>query len=229
VVEAQHLASTMKLTDTIEEQSALEDLIDETKPPIPQGCEHLDRLLVTPFRYSVDNPNGSRFRRPNAAEGVFYCAKHVDTAVAEAAFYRILFYAESPATPWPTNAAEFTAFSVKFSSSRAIDISTGPLALPAIYHPSNHSASQRFADEVRAAGLDIIKYASVRDPERRENFALLSCGVFKSSKPLQLQSWWLHLDKNGARARCESPRATLAFGREAFAADMRMRGFAWDR
>ena len=62
VVEAQSKISTMKLTDTLEEQAALEKLIDETKPKVPEECRHLGYLLLTPFRYAP-YPHDSRFRR----------------------------------------------------------------------------------------------------------------------------------------------------------------------
>ncbi len=88
VVEAQHLVSTMKLTDLLEDQQIPENLIEETKPTIPEECRHLDFLLFTPFRYSASNPRGSRFRRPFAAHGVFYAAQHPQTAIAETVFYR---------------------------------------------------------------------------------------------------------------------------------------------
>ena len=104
----------MKITDTLAEQRVLEELVEETKPAIPAECLRLNFLLSTPFRYSATNPNGSRFRRPFAADGVFYAAEHIATAIAETAFYRTLFYAESPETPWPTNAGEYTAFSSAF-------------------------------------------------------------------------------------------------------------------
>src|SRR5215468_9021159 len=83
VVEAQHHVSTMKLTDSLEDQAILEDLIEETKPPVPPNCARLDFLLMTPFRYSTQNPWGSRFRKPNAEAGVFYAAEHPETAIAE--------------------------------------------------------------------------------------------------------------------------------------------------
>jgi hypothetical protein len=35
VVEAQHTASTMRLTDSLEEQATLEALLEESKPPLP--------------------------------------------------------------------------------------------------------------------------------------------------------------------------------------------------
>ena len=63
IVEAQHRVSTLKLVDTPEDQAFLERLIDETKPPVPPECRHLDYLLFTPFRYG-NYRHGSRFRRP---------------------------------------------------------------------------------------------------------------------------------------------------------------------
>lgn len=111
LVEAQHRYSTLKLTDGNAEQALLEELIEESKPAIPAECRHLHFLLATPFRYGADYPRGSRFRRAGRTLGVFYAAEQVTTAVAEMAFYRLLFFSESPDTPWPANASEYTAFS----------------------------------------------------------------------------------------------------------------------
>ena len=63
LVEAQHRVSTLKLVDTLDEQSLLEDMIEATKPAIPPECRELDYLLATPFRYGAPYPLGSRFRR----------------------------------------------------------------------------------------------------------------------------------------------------------------------
>jgi hypothetical protein len=63
----------MKLTDSLDDQNTLENIIDETKPPIPPGCEALHFLLMTPFRYSTSNPWGSRFRRSKFARWRFLC------------------------------------------------------------------------------------------------------------------------------------------------------------
>ena len=70
---------------------------------------------------------GSRFRRAGLTEGVFYAAEEPHTAVAEIVFYRLLFYAESPGTPWPQNAAEYTAFSAAYATRKAIDLTAGKL------------------------------------------------------------------------------------------------------
>lgn len=223
VVEAQAKVSTMKLTDTLEEQAALERLLDETKPKIPVECEHLGYLLFTPFRYAP-YPFDSRFRRAGSRDGVFYASEEADTAIAEAAFYRLLFFAESPSTPLPSNAAEHTVFAVEVATTKAIDLTRPPFNRDreAWTRLTNYAACLDLADSARAASLDAIRYQSVRDPRAQANVALLSCRVFKRRDAVERQTWHLHLGRAGVRAVCEAPARSLALGLDAFAADPRV-------
>lgn len=230
VVEAQHVVSTMKLTDSLEEQAILENLIEETKPRIPPDCVGLHFLLMTPFRYSKQNPWGSRFLKPNAEAGVFYAAEHSETAMAETIFHRLRFFADSPQTPWPQNAAEYTAFSVEVHSERAIDLTMfAPDELIDILDPTGYAAGQALSQLAAEAGIELIKYPSVRAPDHSPNLAVLTPAAFAKPEPIDRQTWRIYLDSNGARAICESPSLSLAFGRDAFSADPRMAKFVWDR
>jgi len=230
LVEAQHRVSTLKLVDSLAEQELLEDLIDATKPSVPVECRHLDYLLATPFRYDADYPRGSRFRRPGRTPGVYYGAERVGTAVAEMAFYRLLFFAESPQTPWPANAAEYTAFAVAVASETALDLTAEPFsrASAAWDDPVAYEACQALADAAREAGCEIIRYSSVRDPEGGANLALLACRAF-SGNPASRQTWRLRLSASGVQALCEFPERRLEFGRAAFAADPRIAALNWER
>ena len=231
LVEAQHRVSTLKLVDTVEEQSVLEDLIQDTKPVLPAECAHLHYLLATPFRYGAAYPAGSRFRRAGLTEGVFYAAEEPHTAVAEIVFYRLLFYAESPGTPWPQNAAEYTAFSAAYATKKGIDLTAGRLQRDkALWlRATDYEPCQRLADSSRAANVDIIRYLSVRDPRHGFNLALLTGRVFTKSKPVREQTWRVRLSDAGAQALCETPRSGITFGREAFAADPRIAKLQWKR
>ena len=108
LVESQHRVSILKLVDSLEQQDVLESLIEDSKPSVPEDCRDLHTFLSTPFRYGAAYPTGSRFRRPGRTAGVYYAARGVATAVAEMAFHRLLFFAESPDTPWPPNPADYT-------------------------------------------------------------------------------------------------------------------------
>ncbi len=231
LVEAQHRVSTLKLVDTLEEQVLLEGLIEETKPAVPPECRHLDYLLSTPFRYGAAYPHGSRFRRAGRTLGVYYAAERPETAVAEMAFYRLLFFAESPGTPWPRDPGEYTAFAAAVRSERATDLTISPLARDraAWTHLTDYAACQNLADASRRAEIEIIRYESVRDPGHGANVALLTCRAFERPKPTKRQTWRIRLSSSGIQAICEFPVLRIGFDRDAFAADPRIAAFAWDR
>src|SRR3954465_12218244 len=122
IVEAQHHVSTMKLVDTLAEQGRLEGRREGSKPPVPVECQRFHYLLSTPFRYGAPYPAGSRFRRAGLTPGVFYASKTASTAVAEMAFHRLLFFADAPAAPWPSDAGDYTAFSIRFRTNGGLDL-----------------------------------------------------------------------------------------------------------
>lgn len=231
VVESQHHVSTAKLTDTAEEQNRLEDLIEGSKPPIPEECRGLHYLLSTPFRYGAAYPNGSRFRRAGMTLGVFYGSARPETAIAEMAFYRLLFFAESPQTPWPANAGEYSAFSAAYSTKRAIDLTRPPLnkSSDVWTHKTDYAGCQSLADSARSSGIDVIKYQSVRCPDRGTNLAVLGCRVFTKADIGERQTWRIHLSASGTRVICEFPKRILNFDRAVFAGDPRIAAMNWER
>ena len=223
------MVSTMSLVDTLEEQALLEEVLDDSKPAVPEDCRNLHYLLFTPFRYGGWYPRGSRFRRAGLTPGVFYASLQTITAVAEMAFWRLMFYADSPDTPWPANPGEYTAFSVRFSAGKGLDLMRPPLDRDAEKwtHPTDYSHCQRLADAARKAGVTAIRYQSARAPG--QNVALLACAAFASKAPLEKQGWRLHLGATGVRAICQFPAQRLAFDRTAFARDPRIAKLGWDR
>jgi len=225
LVEAQHLVSTMKLVDTLEEQALLEEEIERTKPPGPPECVGLHYLLATPFRYGR-YPGNSRFRREGYSPGVFYASEEAGTAVAETVFYRLLFFAESPETPLPRNPLEFTGFETAFSAKLAIDLTAPPLSKREEdwSRLSDYSACLDIADAAREAEIALIRYRSVRDPERRANLALLSCTAFSEPGPRAWATWRIAFSERGAIAICDRPVERLGFSWQHFAADPRIAG-----
>ncbi|MEX0407782.1 RES family NAD+ phosphorylase [Aquibium sp. LZ166] len=223
LVEAQHRVSTMKLTDTLDEQAVLETELERTKPPVPPECAGLHYLLSTPFRYGR-YPGNSRFRREGFSPGVYYAAEQIETAVAETAFYRLLFFAESPATPWPANPLEFTAFEATHSTARSIDLLSSPFLThaDAWTRLTDYSACLALADRAREAGVEIIRYASVRDPDGRPNLAILTCRAFARPEPLRKSTWRLALSAHGAKALCDWPAVRMDLPIAVFAADPRL-------
>ncbi|WP_018234238.1 RES family NAD+ phosphorylase [Thioalkalivibrio thiocyanodenitrificans] len=196
VVEHQHTFSTRKVVDTQEEQLVLEDLVEQSKPPYPPGTEHLHYLLKTPFRYYPPSPWGSRFRRADDGRGVFYCAPEKRAAMAECAYWRRRFLDASPGTPLPRNPGLLTVFCIAYESDLQLDLTRPPLdADRALWvHPEDYSSTQALADAARQDGIEIIRYESVRDPQRGDNLALLTPAAFSEPRPITEQAWYLYLD-----------------------------------
>jgi RES domain len=224
VAEAQSHVSTMKLVDSLAEQQLLEEILERSKPAIPPICIGLDPLLYTPFRYDAAYPHGSRFRRAGSTEGCFYGADAPETAIAETAFYRLLFFLESPATKLPTNPLEMTAFSVQVGARHMVNLAAPPLNRDAALwtHPTDYEPCQRFAETARQAGVEVIRYLSVRDPQGGMNLALLDPAAFAARAPSSFQTWQLFIKPRAVQAFCEMPRGTIEFLLENWAADPRV-------
>ncbi|MBK3799209.1 RES family NAD+ phosphorylase [Azospirillum argentinense] len=231
LVEAQNKVSTLKLVDSLDEQDLLERLIEGTKPPVPNECQGLHFLLFTPFRYDAPYPAGSRFRRAGLTPGVYYAAESVRTAVAELSFYRLLFFAESPSTPWPANPNEYTAFCIAYGTDRGLDLTAPPLDRDTATwsHPTYYEPCQSLAETARQAGIQTIRYASVRDPDKGACLALLTGAAFREPKPTTFQTWRIYLRGSGIQALCEFPDIRLEFNRSTFTGDARIAAMRWDR
>jgi RES domain len=202
IVEAQHVASTMKIVDNRVEQDLLETLLEANKPAVPAETLGLDYLLSTPFRYPSKR-GGSRFRGP-LDPGVFYGAESVHTASAELGYWRWKFLKDSPAL-MKLDPVAHTAFRTEVKTNM-IDLRRPPFnrQASAWQHPNDYSATQVFARVVRATSnettefeaVSAILYESVRDPNPAWCAALLSPLAFAKPKPNSaVQTWWLTVNQ----------------------------------
>lgn len=190
MVEAQHVASTMKLVDSKDEQDVLESLLEGSKPPLPVGIEDLDYLLATPFRYDPRR-QGSRFRG-DTDPGVYYGAESIRTAGAELGYWRWRFLGDAVDLDRIEPVAH-TAFSADIAAT-AVDLRRPPFDRDAAVwkHPNDYAGTQAFARVGREAGLGAIVYASVRDPQPAWCLALLDPSGFAMKRPHPgSQTWWL--------------------------------------
>lgn len=188
VVEAQHVVSTRKLVDSDEEQRLLEELIDTAKPPVPNGCEGLHYLLFTPFRHPPLR-HGSRFGRRHEPS-LFYASEEEATALAEVAYYRLVFL-EGTAAPIQRIFVELSSFQVEIASDLAIDLTEPPFSeyRLALTSPTSYGATQALGSAMRADGIEVIRYASARAPAKGANVALFTPRVFTKPTPGVPRTW----------------------------------------
>ena len=186
VVEAQHQVSTRKLVDSVEEQELLEEMIDRVKPPdLSPGRLHY--LLFTPFRYPPLR-HGSRFGARHE-RGIWYGAEGRATALAEVAYYRLLFLDGTDGALGPV-ITPLTAFTVRARSSRGVDLVAAPFAVHrrAIASPVSYAASQSLGAEMRSAGAELFRYPSARAVDGVCIGAFVPA-VFGLAKPQKFETW----------------------------------------
>lgn len=211
IVEGQYISSTMKLAGSLEDQEILEDMLEAAKPPYPDEAEGFDYLLATPFRYRPYE-QGSRFRRANQPDGAYYASVLRETATAELAFYRRLFFSHSEGIDYPEAGAEHTAFKVGVSTARALDLTASPFAEDArLLDKVDYTATQELADLAREACVDVILSRSVRCPNGGINVTVLSLDAFTSKVPSQRQTWKIYTRADRVIALCEFPNQSLEF------------------
>ncbi|MET0204181.1 MAG: RES family NAD+ phosphorylase [Casimicrobiaceae bacterium] len=192
-VEAQHVASTMALVDSLDEQQALERILDDAKPPVPAGARKLHWLLFTPFRYPPP-PGGSRFRGPNDP-GVFYGADEVRTACAELGYWRWRHLGESPALmAMPVKPQ--TVFRAQLATA-AVDLRRPPFdaARGQWTTRDDYAPCQALARAAREGGVGAIRYESVRDPQHAACGAVFAPQAFARASPQEQQTWMLSVTR----------------------------------
>ena len=184
------MVSTMRLVDSLEEQRALEIMLDAAKPALSSSLQGLHYLLAAPFRYRPPSP-GSRFRGPDDP-GVFYGAEEIRTACAEVGWWRWRgFVAEAPGLP-QLPPVGFTIFPVGVRDS-CVDLRKPPLDRDRARwtHPRDYGPTQAFARAAREADVGMLLYASVRDPQHGANVAVLHPRAFQKFRPTRGQTWQL--------------------------------------
>lgn len=186
-VEAQHQVATLKIVDTLAEQQLLEELLEESKPPLPPQEADRHYLLVTPFRYA--SPWPSRFRTAHEP-GVWYGARELRSACAEVAWWRWRFAMDSDAFLAGQVASELTFFQAD-AQGRAVDLTAPPwLELETAWmHSSDYAACQALARAARDAMVDWIHYHSVRDPQHGACGAILQPRALQRADLTRQQTW----------------------------------------
>jgi catechol 2,3-dioxygenase-like lactoylglutathione lyase family enzyme len=187
-VESQHDISTLRLVDSREEHDALEALLEQSKPPKPEGSQGLHYLLFAPLRYTSSEP--SRFRRAGDG-GVWYGGDSVETACAEVAYWRYRFIIQSAGLAKDDSelVTRHTFFRAQADGS-AIDLTGEPWSArgETWAHPTDYAGLQALAAEARSRGIEWIRYSSIGNPGAH-CAAVLSVSALAKSPPQDLDEW----------------------------------------
>jgi hypothetical protein len=215
MVESQEEIATNALVDTLDEQAALERLLEQTKPR-RSGIEGHHYLLATPFRYPPLR-HGSRFGR-RFEPGLFYGSIHRSALLAEAAYYRFVF-AAGLATPFPKPLLTgHTAFSVRFRTARGVRLERPPFSAHRALLTSavDYAATQALGSAMREDGIEAFTFMSARDPERGTNTALFVPSALADKAPRAQTPWTCETGAERVTWRERGAHVVVGFATEVF-------------
>ncbi len=164
-VETQYASATLRLVDSYAEHDVLEQLLEGSKPPLPEvdgPRKHF--LLTTPFRYTPRHD--SRFRRAGQGRhGLWYGAGQLQGACAEVAYWRMRFILDSVGLAQRQIVTRHTFFCARVAG-RGIDLMAPPwLAWRAGWRDgADYTQTHRLSEAAESAGMAVIGYESVRAP-----------------------------------------------------------------
>lgn len=219
LVESQAQIATSHLGLSLEEQAELESLLETSKPAMPDDARGLHYLLATPFRYPP-LPHGSRFAR-RFEPSLLYGSLHVGTVLAEAAYYRMVFWSGMERAPERGIRTRHTLFNAEYACERGIRLQQTPFDTyrQALTDRGDYRATQALGSAMREAGVQAFEFVSARDAEGGINVALLTPAALPGHTPGLLQDWWAETSASGVSYFCSRPSTFRSFGVAQFLVD----------
>lgn len=199
IVESQEQVATTQLVDRFDKQQVLEELLEATKPPWRAGTERLHYLLATPFRYPPLR-HGSRFGRRDEA-ALLYGALSLPTLLAEAAYYRLVFWHGMAVPPPDRLKTQHSVFEFEYASPHGVPLQAPPFDIwrDTLTAPADYRATQQLGSAMRAAGVMAFEYRSARDTAGGINVALLSPDALARTRPGYTELWLAETSAGGVR------------------------------
>jgi hypothetical protein len=223
LVESQEQIATMSYVDTLQEQALLEEMLESVKPSFPEGSEACHYLLKTPFRYPPLKW-GSRFGRTHEP-GIFYGGRGVEAALAESAYYRLVFWFSMDADPVKNKIrTEHTLFSVGYKTSSGVRLQVAPFDayLPELTHPSNYQPCQLLGSSMRESEVEVFEYQSARDPQKGICVGLFTSNAFVQKKPREMRQWFCETSATDVSFKPVDARKVIRFPIDNFLVDNKL-------
>jgi hypothetical protein len=219
LVESQEQVATNQLVGSLARQAVLEALLEQTKPPLRKGTQRLHYLLATPFRYPPLK-HGSRFGR-RSEPSLFYGSQQSSTVLAEAAYYRFVFWHGMAVPPPRKLDTQHTLFGAAYRTGKGLRLQASPFDAyrQKLTHPSDYCATQSLGSSMREVGVEAFEFVSARDPDGGLNVALFNPAALAGSEPSFQQAWLCELTGVCVRFHTARIGQVFEFAVESFQVD----------
>lgn len=222
MVESQEQVATSRLVGDFARQVLLEEMLEASKPPLPEAARKLHYLLAAPFRYPP-LPHGSRFGT-RFEPGIFYGSRALGPLLAEAAYYRFVFWTGMAEAPKGRLLTQHTLFRSGYRTPKGLKLQDPPLVRyrDVLRDPAHYAATQRLGEHLREAGIEAFEYESARDPDAGINLALFEPRVLKPGRRLRTEEWLCDTSSRQVGFRPKQGTAVHTFSLDTFLVGRRL-------
>ena len=222
LVESQEQIATVRLVGSLVEQAVLEDLLEASKPRLPRPASDLHYLLATPFRYPPLK-YGSRFGR-RTEPSLFYASRELGAVLAEAAYYRLVFWSGMETAPSAPLTTQHSLFSTKITTARGLRLQRPPFAehRTLLAHRSEYTATQALGTRMREIDVEAFEFESARDPGAGINVALFTPRALATREPEFVHPWLCETNGRSVRYDSRTQERAWEFELDLFIVDGRL-------
>lgn len=134
--------------------------------------------------------------------------------LAEAAYYRFVFWQGMTVPPEGKLVTQHTMLEAAYRTERGLQLHAQPFAAhkKQLTHPSDYAATQELGSKMRQSGIAAFEYISARDPEGGVNVALFTPNALPSNEPASRESWLCEL--TGTHVKFSAGRNRMIHGYE---------------
>jgi hypothetical protein len=219
IVESQAQVATAKLVDRLDKQALLEDLLESTKPVLRQDKAGLHYLLATPFRYPPLR-HGSRFGR-RSEPSLLYGSLALPTLLAEAAYYRFLFWSGMAEPPPQRLTSQHAVFEARYATEQGLQLQSVPFDRhrTALRDPADYSVCQALGSAMRSAGVEAFEFVSAREVTAGLNVALYTPTALADQRPGHTEQWLAETTADQVSFHSQGAGMNLTYPRRQFEVD----------
>lgn len=219
LVESQEQVATSRIVSSFARQTVLEELLEGSKPPLPEAARKLHYLLAAPFRYPP-LLHGSRFGTRHEP-GIFYASRTLRPLLAEAAYYRFVFRAGMQQPPRGRLLTQHALFRAGLRARRGLKLQEPPFARyrRVLRAPGDYRDTQRLGNRLREAAIEAIEFESARDPDAGINLALFDPATLEPPRIVKQEEWLCETSADHVAFRPKRGQGLHEFPLETFLVD----------
>jgi hypothetical protein len=164
--------------------------------------------------------HGSRFGR-RSEPSLLYGSLALPTLLAEAAYYRFLFWSGMAEPPPQRLTSQHAVFEARYATEQGLQLQSAPFDRhrTALRDPADYSVCQALGSAMRSAGVEAFEFVSAREVTAGLNVALYTPTALADQRPGHTEQWLAETTADQVSFHSQGAGMNLTYPRRQFEVD----------